>query len=190
MYSKINKQMNLSDYVRVYDNAMPAQMCQQLINRFEAEPENQVQRNNGIMNFTEINIVQSDWYMEPFFKLMLKYRQQYWADCGINDLMINPDHDWEDIRMKRYSADRKEEFSPHNDTWDLATARRFIVYFWYLNDVEVGGETELFRLDRPMKVQPRQGRLIMFPTTWQYLHAGLQPISGDKYIVGGYLHYK
>jgi hypothetical protein len=30
----------------------------------------------------------------------------------------------------------------------------------------------------------------MFPVNWQYLHAGLLPLSHDKYIIGGYLHYE
>ena len=34
-----------------------------------------------------------------------------------------------------------------------------------------------------------KGRLLMFPPTWNYLHAGLQPVKKSKYIVGSYLHY-
>ncbi len=182
--------MNLSDYVRVYDNSMPAELCHELQLRFESDTAHHVERNNEIMQFTEVNIVQADWFLEPIMKLALEYRRQYWIDCGINDLMINPKHSWEEIRMKRYLKGTDEQFRPHNDVWDLQTSRRFLVYFWYLNDVDEGGETVFYRLEKPLSVKPRQGRLIMFPVTWQYLHAGLTPISQDKYIIGGYLHYE
>lgn len=182
--------MNLSDYVRVYDDAMPAQMCQSLIDRFEVETANQVKRDNALMKFNEINVNQSQWDMNEFYPLMLQYRQRYWQDCNIPEIMIDPNHGWEELRMKRYVPGTGEQFYPHNDAADVRSCHRFLVYFWYLNDVAEGGETVFYRLDRPMKVQPRQGRLIMFPVAFPYLHAGLEPISNNKYIVGGYLQYK
>lgn len=189
-YDKLQRNMNLSDYVRVYDNAMPDQLCYELQLRFESDTQHHIVRDNDVMHFTEVNIVQADWYLEPIMKLALEYRRRYWADCGINDLMINPKHTWEEIRMKRYLKGTDEQFHPHNDVWDLSTSKRFLVYFWYLNDVDEGGETVFYRLERPLAVKPQRGRLIMFPVTWQYLHAGLPPISHDKYIIGGYLHYE
>jgi prolyl 4-hydroxylase len=190
LYSKLHRTMNLSDYVRVYDNAMPASLCQNLIKKFESDTQNQVQRDNVHMKFTEVNIIQADWFLEPIMKLALEYRRRYWIDCNINDAIINPKHTWEEIRMKRYLKGNNEEFRPHTDAWDLETCKRFLVYFWYLNDVDEGGETIFYRLDQPLAVKPRQGRLIMFPVNWQYLHAGLLPLSHDKYIIGGYLHYE
>lgn len=182
--------MNLSDYVKVYDNAMPTSMCQDLIRQFNSEPHNHVRRDTDVMSFSEINIVESGWDMSKFFPLMHMYKAQYYRDCGITDAMINPDHTWEQLRMKKYVAGTNDSFRPHNDVWNLQNARRFLVFFWYLNDVHEGGETEFYNLDKEIKVKPKQGRLIMFPPIWTYLHAGLNPISNDKYIVGGYLHYK
>jgi hypothetical protein len=40
-----------------------------------------------------------------------------------------------------------------------------------------------------MKVQPKTGRLLMFPPMWNYKHIGHKPIEQPKYIVGSYLHY-
>ena len=59
--------------------------------------------------------------------------------------------------------------------------------FVYLNSVVTGGETNFPRLD--YAVQPKCGRILVFPATWQYRHAGLKPQSDKKYIVGSYLHY-
>ena len=70
---------------------------------------------------------------------------------------------------------------------DHDSARRFLVLFFYLNDVEEGGETYFQDID--FTVQPKEGRLLIFPPTWMFPHAGLKPVSNDKYIAGTYLHY-
>ncbi|MDO9485663.1 MAG: 2OG-Fe(II) oxygenase [Actinomycetota bacterium] len=51
----------------------------------------------------------------------------------------------------------------------------------YLNDVEEGGETTFTRFD--YSVQPRAGRLVMFPSNYIYRHAALPPRSGKKYAI-------
>ena len=179
--------MNLSDYIQVYNNTLPAAYCDQLIRSFEAV-ERKHYRDDDIKRFTEINVMQAGWDVRPLLATIQQYKQRYWSDCGIDDRHIQPDHGWEELRMKRYLP-YVDEFRPHVDTYNADTMRRFLVYFWYLNDVEDGGETEIYAQDRPIRILPRQGRLIMFPTNWQYLHAGLMPRSNPKYIIGGYFHY-
>jgi hypothetical protein len=62
---------------------------------------------------------------------------------------------------------------------------RAITYLWYLNNVEEGGETEF---SNNMKIKPEQGKLLLFPATWTYVHRGKMPISDDKYIITGWLY--
>lgn len=181
--------MNLSDYIKVYDNSLTPEQCQGFINLFEAEVDYQQQRDHGPYRFTEINAVEAKWNLDVLYAQIIKYKRQYWTECKICYEHVNPDHGWEQLRMKRYRPGTGEQFNVHTDSWGRDTAQRFLVYFWYLNDVEVGGETEFYGLDRPIKIKPRTGSLIMFPATWQYLHAGLQPTSNNKYIIGGYFHY-
>jgi hypothetical protein len=116
----------------------------------------------------------------------------YKKDVGV-DLMAWPENfGYEQLRMKRYLPNDQDEFKFHVDVQDYASARRFLVYFWYLNDVEEGGQTA-FQLNRgqpvKLKVQPRTGRLLMFPPLWTHPHVAFKPVGGPKYIVGGYLHY-
>ena len=88
--------------------------------------------------------------------------------------------------MKRYLPNDKDEFQEHVDVGDYASARRFLVFFLYLNDNE-GGETSFSEYG--LKVKPKTGSLLMFPPTWTYLHTGHKPIKLPKYIIGSYLHY-
>ena len=40
-----------------------------------------------------------------------------------------------------------------------------------------------------IKVQPKAGRMLMFPPNWTYKHKANKPINQPKYILGSYLHY-
>jgi len=61
------------------------------------------------------------------------------------------------------------------------------VLLWYLNDVEAGGDTRFPQLD--LRVDPRAGRLLMFPPYWMYQHEGMPRLSGEKYILSAYLMF-
>jgi len=60
---------------------------------------------------------------------------------------------------------------------------RIITYIWYLNDVMDGGETEFIN---GIKIKAEKGKLLLFPASWTYAHAGNMPISSDKYIIIGW----
>ena len=63
---------------------------------------------------------------------------------------------------------------------------RVLTFIWYLNDVEVGGETEFLNF----KIKPTAGKLLLFPATWTYPHKGNMPISNDKFIVTGWIGHR
>jgi len=61
------------------------------------------------------------------------------------------------------------------------TKDRFLVIILYLNDVEVGGATTFPQHN--LSVQPKAGRVVIFPVHWLYPHKGDIPLSGHKTIV-------
>ena len=63
---------------------------------------------------------------------------------------------------------------------------RLIGFIWYLNDVDIGGETEFLY---KKKIKPTTGKLLLFPSTWTYIHKGNAPISSNKYIIVGWVGY-
>ena len=76
----------------------------------------------------------------------------------------------------------------HNDSYVKYSENRHrvLTFLWYLNDVEIGGETEFWFGE--YLVKPQKGKLIIFPACWSYPHAGKMPISSDKYIITGWLY--
>lgn len=185
---------NLRHYVRWYDDALPRELCQGLVNGFEQMRDAQEANGRGIRaglddsKWTELNLSRfADPGMKGFFISQIdKYLARYNDDIGVG-LPIPGSNLTADLVIKRYAAGGDEGFQPHFDAI-FDRCHRYLVFLWYLNDVAEGGETRFTDLD--MNVQARTGRLLMFPPYWMYQHAGMPPRSNDKYILSTYLLFE
>jgi hypothetical protein len=180
----------MKKYIKVYDNVLSEHQCNSLMQKFKANKDQQVSTDlENHRHFTEININQhSDWknMVDGLYSTLRPYVNKYKSDCNIKVKQWPAKFGFEQIRFKRYLPNDKDEFKEHVDVGDYNSARRFLVFFLYLNDNE-GGETSFSEYD--MSVKPKTGRLLMFPPTWTYLHTGHKPKLESKYIIGSYLHY-
>jgi len=179
------------DFIRYYDDVVSEEFCDRLVQKFEDHKDQQfVVANEDRYKFTEVRLLDHlDVYEQEANELknvFLGCIRQYKADCSIQDEMFPINVGYENFRMKRYMPDSGDHFGNHVDVGDYTSARRFLVFFLYLNDNE-GGQTTFPQMGK--EVQPKKGRLLMFPPLWTHLHAGLPPINTPKYIVGSYLHY-
>jgi hypothetical protein len=183
-------------YVAYYDNVLDKNLCDEIVKRFEDNPAQHEQTVlDNHRSFTEINITkQQNWLdvQNHLLDLMQKYLGKYMNQFEIDQRSWPEKVGYEEFRLKKYLPNDKDEFKFHVDVQNYATARRFLVFFFYLNDVEEGGETA-FQMNRNtpinLKVKPSKGRLLIFPPLWTHPHIGMKPISGTKYILGSYLHY-
>ena len=180
----------MKKYIKVYDDVLSQDHCNTLIQKFEANKDQQVSTDlDNHRHFTEININQhEDWKMmvQGTYLHLRPMIQRYKDDCKITDKQWPSQYGFEEIRFKRYLPNDKDEFKEHVDVGDYASARRFLVFFLYLNN-NFDGRTSFSEYD--MQVYPKAGRLLMFPPTWTYLHTGHKPKLESKYIIGSYLHY-
>ena len=187
---------NLADYIMIVDDVLPADLCASLIEKFDSANDLVVRDSSwthDYKSFKELNLTSHNDFSEEqkmFYRIsqaMLKFYVE-----KTNAEFFPEKIGMEEVRMKRYDPNQKDQFGWHTDVGDYASARRFLVMFYYLNDVEEGGET-VFRDKigslKELKVQPKRGRMVMFPPMWMYPHKGMQPISNSKYIVSTYLHY-
>jgi prolyl 4-hydroxylase len=183
----------LADYIRVYDAALPAAFCAQLIAGFEQNIEAQIRNGREVRGelggsaWTELDVgrLGDEGFRNFFLAQIARFLERYNADVGLGiPVPLRPRTDR--LILKRYRPSGEEGFQPHFDAVDAASAR-YMVFLWYLNDVAEGGETQFCDLE--VEVAPRAGRLLMFPPYWMYQHAGLPPVSGDKYILSTYLMF-
>ena len=66
----------------------------------------------------------------------------------------------------------------------MASDKTSDIHLKYLNDVD-GGPTGFIT---GRDIQPEEGKLVLFPTTWNMVHWGVPPNTGNKYIVTGWLY--
>lgn len=81
----------------------------------------------------------------------------------------------ENVNINRYEPG--QQYHAHSDAAGNST--RVISALVYLNDDFTGGETEFVLFGE--KVQPKAGRLVIFPSNYAYAHAALPPSEGTKY---------
>ena len=184
--------------IDVFDNSLSSEVCEDIINRFEADTrkfDGTVGYGDGASNIdhslkkcTEVYISQHDDWKdidEIVFKeissKMIVLRDRYPGLANVN--AVND----EGYRVKKYENDGTEFFNWHVDQTGIAQGHKYLVFQWYLNTVEEGGETE-FRLQE-VKVKPVQGRLACFPPFWTHEHRGLAPVSGPKYVLCSWITF-
>jgi hypothetical protein len=142
------------------------------------------------MNFKQINLIKNkdtwDKYNNILTQTFMAGIEQYKHDCGIQIPMMWPEkYGFEEFRLKRYEPN-EGRIDTHTDVNDLNSAKRFMVFFIYLN----GGDDGFTDFPTLNITPPRiQGSMIMFPPLWTYPHTATIPKKERKYIVGSYLHY-
>jgi len=185
----------LTDYIKVYDDICGEEKCDEIVKVFESQEDNHVYINRSKRpTFTEMNISQQYAAKDVAWMGIQKEVQFLFVDAVsryMDELDLGSDfpakYAFEEFRIKRYCENSDDEFADHVDVGDYNSARRFLVCFLYLNDVEEGGSTDFPKISH--SITPKCGRILVFPSVWMYRHAGRPVIKGTKYILGTYLHY-
>ena len=184
--------MNLIDFCYVKDDSLSPDICDALVNMFHVNTQfhERLERNKA-PNFTQLNFtahidMNQDLHqkvIQKTFAALNDYKQKvpesgFWPN----------DFAFEQFRIKYYRKQTEDQFAYHTDATSLETSKRFLAFFWYLSDVDEGGETEFPTLN--LNIKPKKGRLFIFPPLWLYPHRGVVSISHDKYLLSSYLHFR
>ena len=179
----------MDSYVRIYDDILEADFCKSIIEKFEKYPEQHEKHQHGPMSFTQLDLGKHEnWKDESavIYNKLMGCVANYANDCNINPKHWPKEYGYESIRIKRYLPDGVDEFGTHVDVHNYNNARRFLVFFAYLDDNDEGG-THLpdYGIVSPCK----KGSVLVFPPMWPWEHRGAKPVDKPKYMVGSYLHY-
>jgi hypothetical protein len=189
-------------FIGVYEGAFSKEYCDSVINYFEKMVEAGYgvnrQQNKGALKSskedTSIFATSNDIVisLSTDIKLMSQFNEVLWNQC------------YADYADKFWSL---KELGPHNSysfkiqktepgqgyhTWHCESfkrecSNRILVWALYLNDVEEGGETEF--IYQHMRVKPKQGTFVIWPAAFTHTHRGNPPLSGNKYIVTGWIEF-
>lgn len=180
----------LSDFCITEDNALDVRVCDELIEIFRNNTHLHERYDNAARpNFTQLNYtkhfrigVVHDYLVYAGMQVVKKYR-----DVVPETFYWPKQFSFEEFRIKHYTSNGIDQFDMHVDSISNETAKRFLVFFWYLNDVEEGGTTEFPQLQ--MVVKPVKARCFMFPPMWLFPHKGSLVTKGEKFLLSSYLHY-
>ena len=181
-------QMNkLEDWIAIYDNAIPDEFCDECITLFEDSNTRKSEHTAYWRRCSEFSQIDSSNLWNQLRSLIKntydKYRNEH--NCGV----LNSANMIEAPNVYRYDvdADKPNIFNTHSDNWNFPTATRQLSVIIYLNDVAEGGETNF--VDLNIQVAPKKGRILLFPSFFNYMHKGEAPVSNSKYIIVSWIHF-
>ena len=181
--------MNTDDLIYVVQNQLDKDFCNHVIEKFKKDED---KYQGMIGRGVDLNVKQSmdltisdrdNWKDEDkvFYQSLSKNIQAYkdWVPkpyemyvCGYREI--------EDSGYQIQETQPGGFYRWHHDGF----LNRQLTVIWYLNDVSEGGHTEF---STGFKVQPEVGKVLMFPALWPWVHRGVPPKSGVKYLCTGWV---
>ena len=175
----------IKDYITVYDDVITPESCDNLVNFFEKNIHNSFKSESKYKCFQELNLQNFPQYRDETAELFKSFVEQYKIDNNITYECWPNVYELEHTRFKKYLPNDNDRFDLHADATMRKTATRFLAFFIYLTDND-SGHTSF--PTRDIKVQPKKGRLLMFPPNFMYPHVGEKVSNKPKYIMGNYCH--
>ena len=181
-----------NQHVGIFENAVPDEFCGKIIKIYEENPHLHYDRRKaeGVTD----NTFKNDHHLESgtvpkdivktfennFYNGVF---QEYATKYSLNTIKVYPNGVMDFKVQKTLPTEGYHVW--HYENGGNQYARRFAVWTLYLNDIEEGGETEF--LYQSLRVKPKKGTVVIFPAGYTHIHRGNPPLSGEKYIVTGWV---
>ena len=189
-HSASSSSAKLVDYIKIYDNAIPNELCDKLVKHLDE---------TGSKHYVDqdyLRRIESSFYPSSntgvFTELLNNLKSmynQYKEDLGPirNNLYQANKLEYPVLVAYKPNPEKKELFHDHADAWHFDSCSRQISVIYYLSEVEEGGHTTFTHLD--LSIKPVKGRALFFPSNFMYKHRAEPPIIGTKYICVCWLHF-
>ena len=178
---------NLSDYIAIYDNAFSEELCQLCLKMFHDDAYPKGAHEAEWRRCREMTLIDQSPQWEVVKAVLRHYYYRYREERKSGVLNYANMLEAPNIFCYQVDTEKPNIFNTHADAWNFPTATRQVSLIVYLNDVAEGGETNF--VDLGVKVSPKQGRLLLFPSHFTYMHRGEAPLSGPKYIMVSWIHF-
>lgn len=190
------------DFIGVWEDFVPASLCEKIINLFEhtvqnssiiesSEDNETVKTMDGTEQFKDHNLGRKDMSigLAEADQAITYQVQQYLQSCALH--YINQFGQLKSCRL--ISTDVKmQKTEPmggyhvwHYENSTYYHSPRELTWMIYLNDMPEGeGETEFLYQKR--RINPKQGTVVIWPAGMTHVHRGLTVYTQDKYILTGW----
>ena len=193
----------LTDYIKEYPQALSVDVCNTIIERFEADDRKYhgaVVGDDNIKKSTDLYISKLPEWKDidgVFFNAVSKGFEEY-LQLLSDDLGYRTDIRLYDRGYQIQKTSVGENYDWHTDhciNGNLKHLRdnlyeygnRIATYIIYLNDNFEGGQTQFFK-DETCGIIPEKGKLMFFPANDLYIHRGDVVTQGAKYIMTGWMY--
>ena len=177
------------EFVKEYKDALGHNFCERIIHMFEND-NNKIKIDNPHKITSELH--SDNWNSESWNIIYAvlkdtldKHVIDYYNSLGdlFKFFISNEDSGFQ---IERYAKDTGIYNFHHDFSLDIRGFRS-ISYIFYLNDVFEGGEIEFYN---GTKIKPERGKLIFFPSSWNYVYKSNIPLSNNKYVLTGFVYSK
>lgn len=137
---------------------------------------------NGIV----LGSIEADVLNKYFLNLqdiLKRYIEEYkFSDEG------NPFYITDDFNIQHYKPN-EGFFAWHceRNSNQAPMVTRHLTWMTYLNDLTDEGGTEFYY--QKLKVEPKKGKTVIFPSDWTHTHRGVVSKTQEKYIITGWFNY-
>tara|TARA_R100001086_G_C11690326_1_gene218363 strand:- start:1 stop:576 length:576 start_codon:yes stop_codon:yes gene_type:complete len=190
----------MSDFIGVFENALTKEYCKtvidhfnniQTIHRLDNENVSPLEKDNQVYFLrkeTDKTIINSnDFILAGFIEQLGKCFNEYKKKFSILTDGTKPYDLNNDIKIQKTLPGQGYHIW-HCEAADLLSSRRLLLVFMYLNTCKEGGETEF--LYQHKRIKPKAGTIVIAPAAWTHTHRGNPPLSGEKYMINGWLEFK
>jgi hypothetical protein len=191
----------INDFIGVYDDVFSPMYCDQLIDYYEwcnknnrtwRREETESQKNDGATGLSPLNHSDIEFCSNNLGGYIDEFNRGFWDTCYadyIKQFSVLGGYDRHTIHSYKVQKTLPGEGYHiwHCENGEKHNNNRIGVYILYLNDVEAGGETEFLYMSR--RVEAKKGRLVIFPPNYPWAHRGNPPLSGEKYIMTGWIEF-
>lgn len=191
-----------NDFIGVFDNSCPIKLCDELKECFDIytakggfvygrKPANGVKtldRDDMSLSMSGMNMV----YEVNIRQLGYGFSEWFWPNCYVpyadrfSILNMFETHKILDMKLQKTTPSQGYHIW-HSEGMHRELSNRILSFILYLNDVEDGGETEFLYQKR--RVKPKKGRCVLWPAAFTHPHRGNPPLSGDKYVLTGWVQF-
>lgn len=190
-------------FIYAKPKALSPELCRGFIDTFETSEDRQSlgqiyrknsESNSDIKQSVDISFTPKD-LQDPKWGYLLSNLVPI-VESGLNDYILRYRHGLTQVdpfrmspvfNMQRYRP--SEAFHGfHCERAGLNHLDRILVWMIYLNTLTDGGETEFYYQHHFER--PEEGKLVIWPSDWTYLHRGIASSTQTKYILTGwFVHY-
>jgi hypothetical protein len=198
---KIEKKVNIDNFIGVYDNYILDSDCDKAIKLFEEQDKfNKTLDRTTFENATSLEKKDKQYFantgniniwhkrLEPMILNFDLAFNHYINNTGARDVYDNLPFYYTILKIQKTLP------TEGYHVWHIEYGKgyeneaRAFVFSIYLNDVEEGGETEFLHFSK--RVKPKKGRIVIWPAAFPYVHRGNPPLSGEKYLLTSWMLLK